>query len=84
MRVAPDCASLRCALPGRGFGSARMPRVGRLADMSVDSKLQKHYALLLGISSLCEVKAVALQLGEKRVELVSEIKCNLVDRSVVS
>jgi transposase len=46
-----------------------MPRVGRLADMSMDSELQKHYALLLGISSPWEVKAVDLQLAEKRVEI---------------
>ena len=46
-----------------------MPQVGRLADMSMDSELQKHYALLLGISSPWEVKAVALQLAEKRVEI---------------
>jgi len=69
LRVAPDSASLRCALPGRGFELARMPRVGRLADMSMDSELHKHYALLLGIGSPWEVKAVDLQLAEKRVEI---------------
>src|ERR1035438_8350451 len=68
-RCAPDCAPLRCALPGGGFRLAREARVGRLAGMSMDSELQKHYALLLGIGSPWEVKDVALKLAEKKVEI---------------
>lgn len=37
--------------------------------MSMDSELQKHYALLLGIGSPWEVKNVELKLGEKKVEI---------------
>ena len=37
--------------------------------MSMDSELQKHYALLLGIGSPWEVKDVALKLAEKKVEI---------------
>jgi transposase len=37
--------------------------------MSMDSELQKHYALLLGIGSPWEVKNVELKLQEKRVEI---------------
>jgi len=37
--------------------------------MSMDSELQKHYALLLGIGSPWAVKNVELKLGEKRVEI---------------
>jgi transposase len=37
--------------------------------MSMDNELQKHYALLLGIGSPWEVKAVDLKLGEKKVEI---------------
>ena len=37
--------------------------------MSIDSELQKHYALLLGIGSPWEVKNVELKLGEKKVEI---------------
>ena len=43
--------------------------VGRLAGMSMDHELQKHYALLLGIGSPWEVKDVALKLAEKKVEI---------------
>ena len=43
--------------------------IGRLAGMSMDSELQKHYALLLGIGSPWEVKDVALKLAEKKVEI---------------
>jgi len=68
-RFAPDRASLRCALPGGGFGLARAAAIGRLAGMSMDSELQKHYALLLGIGSPWEVKDVALKLAEKKVEI---------------
>src|SRR5450631_3351027 len=37
--------------------------------MSMDTELQKHYALLLGIGSPWEVKAVELKLAEKKVEI---------------
>ena len=37
--------------------------------MSMDSELQKHYALLLGIGSPWEVKAVDLNLEAKKVEI---------------
>lgn len=37
--------------------------------MSMDTELQKHYALLLGIGSPWEVKAVELKLQEKKVEI---------------
>lgn len=37
--------------------------------MSIDRELQKHYALLLGLGSPWEVKAVELKLSEKRVEI---------------
>jgi len=43
--------------------------VGRLAGMSMDNELQKHYALLLGIGSPWEVKTVELKLSEKKVEI---------------
>jgi transposase len=42
----------------------------RLArNMSMDSELQKHYALLLGVGSPWEVKNVELKLAEKKVEI---------------
>jgi transposase len=68
-RFAPDRAPLRCALPGGRFGLAGEAMVGRLASMSMDNELQKHYALLLGIGSPWEVKAVELKLAEKKVEI---------------
>lgn len=37
--------------------------------MNMDSELQKHYALLLGVGSPWEVNAVELKLGEKKVEI---------------
>ena len=37
--------------------------------MSMDTELQKHYALLLGVNSPWEVKDVELKLDEKRVEI---------------
>lgn len=60
---------LRCALPGEGFGLACDAAVGRLAGMSMDNELQKHYALLLGVGSPWEVKIVELKLQEKKVEI---------------
>ena len=37
--------------------------------MSMDTELQKHYALLLGVGSPWEVKHVELKLAEKKVEI---------------
>jgi len=37
--------------------------------MSMDTELQKHYALLLGVGSPWEVKTVELKLPEKKVEI---------------
>ena len=37
--------------------------------MSMDTELQKHYAQLLGIGSPWEIKAVALRVKDKRVEI---------------
>ena len=37
--------------------------------MSIDTELQKHYALLLGIGSPWEVKTVELKLQQKKVEI---------------
>ena len=68
-RFAPDLTSLRCVQPVDGFGLARAEVVGRLAGMSMDTELQKHYALLLGIGSPWEVKTVELKLQEKKVEI---------------
>src|ERR1039457_4793393 len=59
-RVAPDGASLLCALPCGRFGLAGAAAICRLAGMSMDTELQKHYALLLGIGSPWEVTAVEL------------------------
>jgi transposase len=68
-RSAPDSASLCCAAPGWHFGLAKDALLGRLECMSIDNELQKHYALLLGIGSPWEVKAVALKLAEKQVDI---------------
>ncbi len=45
--------------------------------MSMDNELQKHYAMLLGIGSPWKVKAVALKLAEKRVDI--ELSRQLAD-----
>jgi len=37
--------------------------------MNIDNELQKHYALLLGVSSPWEVKTVDLKIAEKKVEI---------------
>ena len=37
--------------------------------MSMDTELQKHYALLLGVGSPWEVKDVQLKLDDKKVEI---------------
>jgi transposase len=68
-RCAPDLAALRCARPGGRIGLAGAAPVGRLAGMSMDHELQKHYALLLGIGSPWEVQTVELKLAEKQVEI---------------
>jgi len=68
-RSAADSASLCYAAPGWHFGLAKDALLGRLECMSIDSELQKHYALLLGIGSPWEVKAVALKLAEKQVDI---------------
>ena len=41
----------------------------RVGGMSMDTELQKHYALLLGVGSPWEVKTVELKLQEKKVEI---------------
>ncbi|NLH73735.1 MAG: hypothetical protein GX456_11835 [Verrucomicrobia bacterium] len=41
----------------------------KLLAMSMDIGLQKHYAMLLGIGSPWEVKAVALSLQDKKVQI---------------
>jgi hypothetical protein len=40
-----------------------------VGGLSMDTELQKHYALLLGIGSPWEVKTVELKLQEKKVEI---------------
>ncbi len=67
LRAGPRFAPLRSA--GRTFWIGRDALVGRLAGMSMDNELQKHYALLLGIGSPWEVKTVELKLAEKKVEI---------------
>jgi transposase len=68
-RFAPDFASLRCATPDGGLGWQRACDFGIFPGMNMDNELQKHYALLLGINSPWEVKAVELKLAEKKVEI---------------
>ena len=41
--------------------------------MSMDSELQKHYALLLGVGSPWEVKDVELKLAEKTGRLAGRL-----------
>jgi len=69
-RSAPASAPLplRCAGPRVGDWCGG-PAAGRLWAMSMDTELQRHYALLLGVGSPWEVKAVRLQLEAKRVEI---------------
>ncbi len=68
-RFAPDFAPLRCAAPVHGLSWS----VGWFLEsswaMSIDNELQKHYALLLGIGSPWEVKAVELKLTDKQVDI---------------
>jgi len=63
--------SLRCrsAPPVRGFGLEWQPVSARVYGTSMNTELQKHYALPLGIGSPWEVKTVELKLQEKRVEI---------------
>jgi len=68
-RSVPDSASHCCAAPAWHFELARDELLGRLEGMSIDNELQKHYVLLLGIGSPWEVKAVALKLAEKQVDI---------------
>jgi transposase len=71
--VAPLRAGLRfAAAPLRRtefFGWKGRPVSERFGSMSMDTELQKHYALLLGIGSPWEVKTVELKLQEKKVEI---------------
>jgi transposase len=72
-RFAPDFAPLRCATPvGRLLkeqAGGEAPFFAGLRAMSIDNELQKHYALLLGVSSPWKVKTVDLKLAEKKVEI---------------
>ncbi|MGH6819463.1 MAG: helix-turn-helix domain-containing protein [Methylocella sp.] len=68
-RFAPGFASLPLASPGHGLGWRQAWFFGMFPGMSMDNELQKHYALLLGISSPWEVKTVELKLAEKKVEI---------------
>jgi transposase len=68
-RFASDFASLRCAPPVNGLNWPGAWFLEASWAMSMDNELQKHYALLLGIGSPWEVKAVALKLAEKRVDI---------------
>jgi transposase len=58
---------------GKDFGRKKLEKwrtlLQALMPMSMDSELQKHYALLLGIGSPWEVKTVELKLEEKKVEI---------------
>ncbi len=60
---APDCAPLRRL---GVFGWKARPVSERVASMSMDTELQKHYALLLGIGSPWEVKTVELSKGSSK------------------
>ena len=48
------------------FDWKERPVSERVGGMSMDTELQKHYALLLGIGSPWEVKTVELKLSEKK------------------
>jgi transposase len=65
-RFALDFAPLR-RTPIFDLALGRFP--ASLSGMSMDTELQKHYALLLGIGSPWEVKTVELKLQEKKVEI---------------
>jgi transposase len=71
-RFAPDFAPLRCATPGGRFWREKLglkESFLQAVRMSLDSELQKHYELLLGIGSPWEVKTVGLSLEAKKVEI---------------
>ena len=68
-RFAPDFTPLRCVTPGHGWSWLGRGFLRVFRAMSMDSELQKHYALLLGIGSPWEVKTVELKLQEKKVEI---------------
>ena len=68
-RFAPDFTPLRCVAPAHALGLSGEAIWGNLGGMSMDNELQKHYALLLGIGSPWEVKAVALKLADKQVDI---------------
>jgi transposase len=59
----------RCARPVQGLGLAGNGWSGQGWAMGIDSALQRHYALLLGIGSPWEVKTVELKLQERKVEI---------------
>src|SRR3954447_3131328 len=67
LRAGLRSAPLRCA--GRSFEIGSSEAFASIAAMSMDSELQKHYALLLGIGSPWEVKTVDLKLQDKKVEI---------------
>lgn len=68
-RCAPDCAPLSLRYAGREILIGRGRGFESLLTMSMDSELQKHYALLLGIGSPWEVKTVDLKLSDRKVEI---------------
>ena len=70
--VAPLRAGLRFALlrcAGRRFEVGAREISESISGMSMDTELQKHYALLLGVGSPWEVKTVELKILEKKVEI---------------
>jgi transposase len=71
-RFAPDSAPLPLRCAGPRLVLAESQRSVRLAAMSMDTELEKHYALLLGVGSPWEVKAVELKLEDKKVEIELE------------
>jgi hypothetical protein len=72
-RFVPLRAGLRFAAAplrrSKVFGWKRGPVSERVDGMSMDTQLQKHYALLLGIGSPWEVKTAELKLQGKKVEI---------------
>ena len=68
-RFAPDFAPQPLRYAGPRLGLAQWAVSGRLWGMSLDTELQKHYALLLGVGSPWEVKTTDLKLGAKQVAI---------------
>jgi len=68
-RFAPDFAPLPLRCAGREILVGKERGCESVLAMSMDSELQKHYALLLGIGSPWEVETVDLKLAEKKVEI---------------